>query len=268
VPLLLRKDQEIKAHWYATASDLGAILPRCGGNYRPATEHYVATLTCENFPRETALRLGGLMVPVVPFLQTTPDDPVHHWLGWHEEWGAPERGRTGRFMQFRSSALTVYFGNSDAPKRQLLRAEWAGVLREENEKDIFQSPGSAHPHWHVDGIRDYFDDLRRQLSDRQISDDLTEGEAQEFIGDETEQDGSNPVAALLVDLPTKDELCWTRIHLATHARWATQPWPGPAGPNDTHAAGPTDLPALRSWLTSCVRYLQAQIEDQLLRDRW
>jgi hypothetical protein len=208
------------------------------------------------------------MVPVVPFLQTTPDDPLHHWLGWHEEWTTPERGRAGRYMQFRSSALTVYFGNADTPKRQLLRAEWAGVLHEENEKDVFQASGSAHPHWHVDGIREYFDDLQHQFSDRQISGDLTGGEAQEFGGSENGQDEPNPFAALLSDLPTRDELCWTRIHLAANAKWAAQPWPGPAGPNDTHAAGPADLPALRSWLTSCVRYLQSQIEEQLLHDRW
>jgi hypothetical protein len=267
VPLLLRKDHEIKAHWHATASDLAAILPRSGGNYWPIFEHYVSTLSCTNFQRETALRLGGLTVPIVPLLQTTPGDPLQHWLGWHEEWIVPNRGRAGRFMQFRSSALTVYFGKTDSPKRQLLRAEWAGVEREENEKDIFQSQGSAHPHWHVDGIKEYFDDLRRQYSNRQISDDLSEEKAQEFDAQKAEQDASSQFAALLLDLPTNDELCWTRIHLAAHAKWATEPWPGPAGPNSTHATGPRDLPALRSWLTSCARYLQAQIENELLRHR-
>jgi hypothetical protein len=119
----------------------------------------------------------------------------------------------------------------------------------------------------VDGIRDYFDDLRRQFSDRQIGDDLTEGGAQEFGARATEQDASNQLAALLMDLPTRDELCWTRIHLATNAKWATQPWPGPVGPNDAHATGPTDLPALRRWLVSCTRYLQAQIQGELQRAR-
>jgi hypothetical protein len=183
LPVLHKHPSELKAHWHATASDLGAILPQSGGEYRADFEYAAATLVCSCFPGETALRLGGLAVPVVPLIQTTPDDPPLHWLGWHEEWGDPVKARR-HLLQFGASAITVYYGKPETAKRQLLRAEWTGVLGEDGDRDIFQSPGAAHPHWHVDGIRGYFNELQRQVADLKDK-DLATDKVREFGRDET-----------------------------------------------------------------------------------
>ncbi|MGO8869200.1 MAG: hypothetical protein ACLQME_22145 [Alphaproteobacteria bacterium] len=263
--LLLKHQADVKAHWRAIASELGGVLPPGGGTYYALSEYSVAVLVCSNFPQETAARLGGTRVHVVPLLQTTPDNPPMHWLSWHEEWCTPVKGRR-RHLQFGASDLTVYYGKPESPKRQLLRAEWAGVLREEGGKDIFQAPGAAHPHWHVDGIRTYFNELEQNRQTK--IDALVAETVKEFDGDEDQRGAIEPFSDFLPTVPDRDELCWTGVHLAAHAKWAEKSWPGPAGPHDMHAAGPIDLPPLRRWLTSCARYLQAQIQEQLLRGRW
>ena len=265
--VLLKNISQIKDHWHAVASDLESILPKSGGRYRADFEHTVVTLVCSNFPGETADRIGGTKVPVVPLVQTTPDDTPLHWLGWYEEWGTPVR-RSRHQLQFCASAITVYYGKPESQKRQLLRAEWTGVLREEAGKDIFQSPGAAHPHWHVDGIRSYFNEFKDRLDRPAQVDALAVEQVREFGADKNQQHGAEPFMESPLAFPSRSELSWTGIHLAAHARWSEQPWPGPAGPHDTHAAGPTDLPPLRQWLKSCAYYLQAQIQDQLLRSRW
>jgi hypothetical protein len=60
-------------------------------------------------------------------------------------------------------------------------------------------------------------------------------------------------------LPTEEELGWTGIHLAAAARWYEQEWIGPEGPQESHATGPNQTEALQRWLSSCVRYVQAEI---------
>ena len=252
MPVLLKKHTEIRVHWEALGAAMQTILPRSGGSYRAQYEHAVANLRCSNFPDETAFRIGGTQVTVVPLVQTTESDPPLHWLSWFEEWTEPKTRAGRRQLQFGSSSITVYYGKQSNPKRQLLRAEWTGALREEHGQEVFQAPGAAHPHWHVDGVRAYFSEHEQSLLDPIVS----EGAVSEIPREPT------------FVIPDRAELCWTGVHLATHAQWPDNPWPGPAGPHDMHAAGPSDLLPLRNWLISCTRYLQAQIQGELLRARW
>ncbi|PTE12417.1 hypothetical protein C9427_00170 [Mesorhizobium helmanticense] len=149
------------------------------------------------------------------------------------------------------------------PKRQLFRAEWAGVQRVEKQVDMFPGNGAAHPHWHVDAIRGYVDGIKQQLEelrqDAELNRELVLGRVRDFGDGEAERDVAGLFSAPQLQLPTNGEMSWTGVHLAADARWSEQPWPGPAGPHDVHAKGPKDLDALRCWLVSCVRYIQAEI---------
>lgn len=253
----------IKGHWHAVASELDAILPKSGGRYRAHFEDLVATIVCSKFPGEMAVRFGGTEVPVVPLLQTTPDDPPVYWLGWFEQWRSPSKPARNK-LQFSASAMTVYYGAADRPKRQILRAEWSGVLNEKAGIDVFQSPGSAHPHWHVDGIKSYFVEIQEGL-DRQVR--AVAQDAKEFVGDPKSVTSVEFGTEVPIYIPNASELCWTGVHFAVEANWSEIPWSGPDGLHDSHARGPADLKQIRAWLTSCARYLQAEIQAQLLRAR-
>ena len=125
---------------------------------------------------------------------------------------------------FRSQ--TVYYGKQDSLKHQLLRAEWAGVVREEGGRDVFQSPGAAHPHWHVDGLRTYFREIERQLTEIQDDVALRAVQAVAFGEDEEVYEEEKGFDLRSIKVPEGKELSWTSIHLAANARWAQNPWPG------------------------------------------
>jgi hypothetical protein len=259
MPVLTQRWTEIRAHWHATAHALKGVLPADGGDYHPEYEHGAAraTLICGKYPNEIAERMGGTVVRVVPFLAATSEDELRYWLGWYEEWQLPAQGKATRSLQFRSSAITIYYGGAGTTKRQLLRAEWAGAesYSEAKNRHVFQADGAAHPHWHLDGIRTYYDDIARQI----------EATLTGFDRDQPELAGLVPLSTF--NTPTREELAWTGIHLAAAVRWAEAPWPGPPGPHETHATSPTDTKQIRSWLTSCVRYLQVQFQHEIERGR-
>jgi hypothetical protein len=272
---LLETRNGIRAHWRTAASQLGAALPLTGGNYfaQYNSSEYVASLGCNNHPNEVALREGGLAVPVVPLLHSTSDDSIDYWLGWHEQWRVPTSGSTRR-LQFKFSAVTVYWGPKGVSKRQLIRAEWAGAdgYDQTRERDVFPADGSAHPHWHIDGFRTQLEELRRQIDEVVNEHELKRELAEEQIREFGERESESAIVSLFdlpsIRLPSNSELAWTRIHLATNASWSSNLWSGPDGPHDTHAQNPNSVAEIRNWLMSCVRYLQSQIEKEIHRARW
>jgi hypothetical protein len=261
--LLLKRAKEIKDHWHKVASDLGEILPGAPQTYRALFEETagtVATLRCQQFQNEIADSAHGAR-PLVPLIDAVPNESPVYWINWYEEW-APQRTAASRFLRFHTSAITVFYGVSDAPKHQLLRAEWAGVEAVKDGIDVFQGKGAAHPHWHIDAVRSYITDFRRHLEDLsrdiELRRNLAIDRIREFGDEDAEQDVSQLLVSKPLSLPPERELIWTAAHLALSARWSEQSWPGVEGPHSSHACGPTDLPNIRNWLTSCVRYIQAE----------
>ena len=276
MPILLQRLAEIREHWQAVANDFANTLPRTGGTYRVSRDISapgIAILVCTNFRDELAVRYGGTRVTVVPFLQTTADEMPRYWLGWYEEWHPPTGRKSERRLQYRSSAITIYYGTQGERKRQLLRAEWAGAeyFDERLGRYIFQADGAAHPHWHVNGIRGYFDDLAQELEkvarDTELCRDIAVDRVRDFGNEDVEADIAELITFPSFPLPSASELSWTTIHLAANARWCDNPWRGPTGPQDMHANTPSDCIQIRRWLISCVRYLQAEIESNLIRGR-
>jgi hypothetical protein len=264
--LLLRNVKEIRDHWHNVASNLGSILPGAANTYRAWFQEptgTIASLGCQQYPQETALRSDGIAVPIVPLIAVMPDESPIYWMGWYEEW-RPQRTTTSRRLRFHTTAITVYYGESEASKYQLIRAEWAGVENvDENQIDILQGRGAAHPHWHIDAIRSYVTGLKQcieELSrDADLRRDLAVDRVRVFGDKGAEKDVAGLFTLPSLALPSDRELNWTGIHLAANARWSDREWPGPDGPHDMHASGPVDLPDIRRWLTSCVRYIQAEI---------
>jgi hypothetical protein len=259
MPVLIKRFREVRAHWHATADAFTKVLPKTGGDYRADfdTGGLHAVLRCINYPDEVAVRLGGTQVLVVPFLPNLREEEPQYWLGWHEEWEQPRQRSPARTIQFRSTAITIYYGQVGAAKRQLLRAEWAGAESYDvtERRHVFQADGAGHPHWHVDGIRSYYDDIGQQIETALMG----------FDSDQPELCGL--ISLSTFETPTKAELAWTGIHLAAAVRWAVTPWPGPTGPHEMHAASPTDCAEIRCWLASCARYLQVQFQQEIGRGR-
>lgn len=265
MPLLLKRREEVKNHWHAAAHELGGILPGEKRLYRSRWDEpagTAATMICQAFPGEWAERDNGLRVPIVPLIQSLPDESPVYWVSWFEQW-SPEEKANSRNLQFRSSSITFYRGAQDSPKLQLLRAEWTGVQKIEKSTDIFQGSGAAHPHWHFDALHGYLDDVARQIDAVGGLSDAIQGEAVEEFREFGDEQAEREVAAIFlprtVQLPSQSELSWSAIHLAAAARWSEEAWPGPDGPHDVHARGPESLEALRRWIYSCVRYVQAEI---------
>jgi hypothetical protein len=265
MPLLISRPPQVKEHWHAVAHALGAILPGGTNTYRAVWEEpaaTTATLKCQSYEVETAERQNGMRVPVVPLIAALPGESPVYWISWYEVW-VPERRLRSPGLQFQASAVTVYYGVSGESKRQLFRAEWAGVQTVEQQVDVFQGGGAAHPHWHVDAIRDYIQgiklELERLTQEAVLNRELALDRVRDFGDDRAERDVAGLFLAPQLRLPTEIEMSWTGIHLAAEARWSEQLWPGPEGPHDVHAKGPKDLGAIRWWLTSCVRYIQFEI---------
>jgi hypothetical protein len=248
--ILLRLRRDVLAHWHAVASELGAILPGTSRNYRASWEDpagAAATLVSQKYPTEVANGHTGIRIPIVPLVAAADDESPFYWMSWYEQWRPDER-LTSKKLQFSSSSVVIYKGLQDVPKMQLFRAEWAGVQRVENGRDIFLGSGAAHPHWHFDAYQSYAEHLAQSVESR------APAEEQGYV-----EFGDNQIKDYAVRLPDPSELNWTGIHLAISARWSEKAWPGPEGPHDVHASGPESPEALRRWLTSCVRYVQAEI---------
>ncbi len=271
--LLLERLNTIREHWDALQGDFHSFLPPENGPcYIDRDELWpgTATLKCRNFPDEIAQRDGGNVAPVALLLRDQAVEEPQFWIGWYEEWRTPTSPKAGRRLQFRSSAVTIYRGMKGYAKRQLIRAEWAGPDEYSNGNYRFQSHGSAHPHWHVDGIRSYLSDLSRSweqlISEREAARDRALDRVRDF-GKDTQQEIAGLFTLPPQPLPAPGDLAWTEVHLASCARWPEQPWPGPGGPHHMHAHNPESCQQVRLWLSSCVRYLQAEIEDKLIRPR-
>jgi len=202
-----------------------------------------------------AERDSGLRVAVVPLIEAALSESPVYWLSWYEQWTAASKK-----LQFLSSSLTIYKGAQDKPKLQLLRAEWAGVQRIERQTDIFQGNGAAHPHWHFDAPREYPEDQDSQFGQES---EAIRGAVVEEYRDYGDSQAEEEVASLFghpaAQSPEKSAHKWSSIHLPVAARWCDEVWPGPEGPHHVHASGPKDPESLRNWLSSCTRYVQAEI---------
>lgn len=268
--------QDIHIHWNKIVNELQEILPRNGGFYNATfrTGDLSTSLVCQNYRDEVAIRYNEFSVPVVPFLETVPGDSPVYWLAWYEEWGRPKRRASQGRQQFKSSSIIIYYGNIGERKRQVLRAEWAGPDDYDSKKKsyVHQGKSAGHPHWHIDGLHVYINELRAKweklANDFELNKKLAVDTVREFGDDQAEKDVSQILSwSEFPGIDAADELAWAGIHLASNARWSEKPWAGPKVPHDMHANVPTDCAQVRRWLTSCVRYLQVELEDQLLKAR-
>lgn len=260
--LLLETRTVIEDHWRTSAIAMAENLPggsRVHSAYWDKPAGTSASLRCQAFPNEIAIRQDGISTaPIVPLIASSPGESPIYWMGWYETWAAMSTRR----LRFCSSGITVHYGPEGVPKRQLFRAEWSGVIGVEKEIDIFQGRGAAHPHWHIDAVQSYLDDMFQQMHrwKREVQLRATADAVQEFGAEGAPQeDSSDAVASLVPD----SELSWTQMHFAANARWSKRLWPGSEGPHDVHAVGPENVGELRSWLASCVRYIQSEINKPL-----
>ncbi|MDP2779279.1 hypothetical protein [Devosia sp.] len=268
--VLICRQSDVAAHWQNIRADFRRILPENGAFYdiERLSEDRVQ-LRLGNGAAETTIRYDGQRVHLVPFLDVVSDQPQNYWLAWYESWKDPQSGQGKSRRQFHSSSITVYAGSPGSNKYQVLRAEWAGgevVGNGKDQKVVFQGKGAAHPHWHLSGLE-------------------TLGTAPLQLVDDVVADSDDELAMLARELGAEDELlgtiafpsqsrleridpAWASIHLATSARWAQKEWTGQDGPHDMHATDPESCGEIRSWLISCVRYLQSELQTQIHRGRW
>lgn len=255
--LLYASKPDILEHWKNTVTALNTVLPERPGGYtgRSTADGLAVELVLRSADNEIALRHNDRPVPVVPFLDGLRDGSETYWLAWHEAWRVPQlSGKTRKGnLQFRSSSLTVYVGEIGAAKTQTLRAEWAGAeVQSGTTAIVFQGGGAAHPHWHLSVLHG--------IEDGEIPRDGTRSSLTE------ETEASTTFAILEARLRSLDP-AWAGVHLAVSARWAEFEWPGPEGPHDMHAQNPTSLNQIRTWIVSCTRYLQSELQAQLQRGR-
>lgn len=264
--VLVCRQDAVHAHWQKLRASFRKILPENGSYYEvEALSADRVQLRLGNGASETTIRYDGQRIHLVPFIDVAPGQQQNYWLAWYESWKDPqaEQGKTRR--QFHSSSITVYAGLPGGNKYQVLRAEWAGgdlVGKGKDRKVVFQGKGAAHPHWHLSGL----EAMAAGVSDfaESVSVDVDDELAQ--LARELGEDIGGPA-----DQPSRLERidpAWASIHLATSARWAQNEWLGQDGPHDVHASDPASCGEIRSWLVSCVRYLQSELQNQILRGRW
>ena len=81
-------------------------------------------------------RARGGRAPVIPLFPPQDFDTPTIWLSWYERW------QTDGEATIKNASATFYWGISNRPRKQLLRAEWDAL-------DTL--PNSAgQPHWQVD----------------------------------------------------------------------------------------------------------------------
>lgn len=271
--VLICRHAEVTDHWKKMLAGLRAVLPENGLHYRISQAgNYDAELTVGNVAAEKTLRYDGRLIPVVPFIDVTQGQPTTYWLAWYEAWRQPQTGGAQGRRQFRSSSVTIYNGSAGSNKRQVLRAEWAGaevVTIGKERQVVFQGRHAAHPHWHLAGLEKTVD-LERNTSQPEADERSPTGLA--AFGTPTDREVGVADRTALLEGNTSDldliDPAWARVHLATSARWAQAEWRGPSGSNDTHATNPASCEEVRSWVISCIRYLQSELQGQISRARW
>ena len=272
--VLVCRETDVVDHWRSTTEALRAILPESGGYYvhRPDSSGYSVDLVVGNSTSETTPRYSGGSAPIVPLLDVPTGRPSLYWMAWHEGWRPPQVGSRRKTRQFCSSSVAIYFGLSGFTKTQVLRAEWAGaeMVTVGTKIEIrFQGNGAAHPHWHLAGLERFdheagglaqFDAMEPAHTGLAAFTDVIDaiGPASDRTTDFSEVD---PVSS------TEIASAWARVHLATSARWAQEEWGGPGNSDATHASSPAHCREIRSWIVSCVRYLQSELQGQVSRRR-
>lgn len=273
--ILICRHAEVIGHWKQTLTALRKILPENGHHYTLSNEEgYEVELTVGNAAREVTLRYDGRHIPVVPFLDVPSGRTSTYWLAWHEGWRQPQTGTGRDRRQYRSSSIAVYVGEPGSNKDQVLRAEWAGAEYEtvgKSRQIVFQGRGAAHPHWHLAGLENNGNIATRGLSQFEPAEPAAIGLA--AFADEAGDAGAVRDGTAFLEAGRNSRLdmiepAWASIHLATSARWAQMEWTGPSGPHDTHSANPVNCGEIRSWVVSCVRYLQSELQGQVRRGRW
>ena len=272
--LLVCREADVFDHWRRTISALRDVLPENGGHYihRPDPSSFSVELTVGKVPSETTHRYAGGRVPIVPFLDVPTGQPSTYWIAWHEGWRLPQARSRSKSRQFRSSSITIYSGLPGCAKTQVLRAEWAGaeaVSVGSKTKIRFQGNGAAHPHWHLAGL-DRATVETGGLAQFDAADTETTALAAFAEAVASADPNSDRIThAGSADLPRLADIApaWARIHLAASARWAQEEWNGPGSADTMHAFNPADCGEIRSWIVSCVRYLQSELQGQVRRRR-
>jgi len=222
---------DLAPHWNTLMSELAphlrplaskvALLPTSVG------DQIIASFRGEAVRR--AIRHQGAPMPVVPFRDIGGIWIV--WLGYREVW-VPST-HVSRFT-FSSSDLTIFFSMAHGEAfQQILRAEWAGPVRD-NDGWSFRPSNAGHPHWQIDAIQVLREDAEHQAA-REL---LQEATPKEFGGIET------------VPLPEPPWYDIARMHLAS----AMRPWI-----DGLIAHGPPGLASIRAWVVNTVSLLDTEL---------
>jgi hypothetical protein len=253
-PLLVARSTAEK-HWGLLQSALQGVLPDAGGGYlvEPlGVGGASATLTCVNFRSETADRVRGGSVSVVPLIHNDPLQ-LRFWLNLNQEWREASRNK----LSYHTTGLTVFLGEAGKrDKLQLFRAEWAGVRTQSSGIFAFEAPGAGHPHWQFDVYESRaveVEDERRRVEEL--------ARALEDIAQVA--DFSNTVVAELSPENIVDRNLYmrrlSRTHFASCANWSKFPWNGDEFQTKAHAQGPADVSEIQNWIISTVVYLGREL---------
>lgn len=249
----------IEKHWGLLLDQLHKILPKVCEKYwlePTALQGITGDLLCKRYIGEKAIRERGADVPVVPLL-AIHHEPVKYWLSLHQSWSEPADPRSKKFV-YHTTGVTVFFGKEGVREKvQLFRAEWPG-LRPRVGGDIeFEAPGAGHPHWQFDAYQNQLRDVKaeRQLLENLellLSDQLPEVE--NFADVVTEGSSSEEESERLAQMQRI-----TRMHFASSARWAEQPWYGDETNTQSHAKSPETAKEILNWITSTLVYVQYEL---------
>jgi hypothetical protein len=154
------------------------------------------------------------------------------WIGYREVWPLAERRR----FCFGSADLTVFGAPAGSEAfQQLLRAEWAGLLKCSDNTWAFRPADAGHPHWQVD-IAEALREDRELASARDL---LRETAPRDFEGS----------AVAEVTLPPWYEI--GRMHFAS----AMRPW---SDANIAH--GPRCLADINGWVLATIGVLGVELD--------
>jgi hypothetical protein len=96
-----------------------------------------------------AQRLRGGPTTVVRFTPVSAN--WNAWLGYREVWNYLDTKPGRKRFYFSSSDLTLFLEYGDSGDfQQVVRAEWAGLQKDEASGWTFCPSNAGHPHWQVD----------------------------------------------------------------------------------------------------------------------
>jgi hypothetical protein len=252
----------IETHWQLLLPELKRILPRDGAPYLMdvgTLEGITGNLICGGFPDQKAIRERGPTASLVPLLEEDHSD-FSYWLSLHQGWRENHRPQIRGFI-YHTTSITVYFGHPNTVEKiQLFRAEWPGVRVQREgkyENFIFEAPGAGHPHWQFDAYQSRAGQVESERQ-RLISISRTLDE----LLPEVENFGESVVTELVSSEETERFKCMqqvTRIHFASHANWAIQPWRGDETNTKPHTRGPATTTEILNWITSSLSYIQREL---------